>query len=227
MRLRPATEMLEALDDQTHRRFIKTHSPAHTIPLADSLKYITVHRAAPDALVSWGNHRAKMRPEIMQMLNDDAFADGLSPLPLRFEGDYDVLFDEWSQFCSPARHLASWWPLRDESNVLMLHYANLLADLEGEMRCIADYLGLDVDESSWPAVVERCRIASMRNSAREAGRIDGGFEGGANSFFNKGVNGEGTRQLTDAQLERVAAHCADHLDLESRQWLESGRSASS
>jgi aryl sulfotransferase len=223
MRLRPIDELAELLEAQPHRRFIKTHSPADAIPFGASVRHIVVHRHAPDALVSWGNHRATMRPEIMGALNAaSAEADGLPPLPLRFDGDYDALFDEWSRYCSPALHLASWWPLRDRADVLMLHYADLSADLDGEMRRVAAFLDLDIAPDAWPAVVERCRIDSMREAARASGAAELGFEGGADSFFNKGTNGEGRRQLDDELLDRVAEHCAAHLDAEALDWLAHG-----
>lgn len=225
MRLRPIPDLLETLELQLHRRFIKTHSPADTIPIAESAKYVTVHRAAPDALVSWGNHRAKMRPEIMELMNQAAEPDGLSPLPVRFDGDYDLLFEEWSRFCSPALHLASWWPLRSRPNVLMFHYADLLVDLEGEMGRLAEFLEIDVPEASWPDVVSRCRIGAMRESAKQSGSIASGFEGGADSFFNKGTNGEGARQLTAEQMVRIDAHCAANLDPDALRWLAEGRLA--
>lgn len=222
MRLRPIDELAGRLDEQTHRRFIKTHSPANTIPSSESVRYVVVYRHAPDALVSWGNHRTKMRPEIMQILNEAAAPDGLGPLPLKFDGDFDVLFDEWSQYCSPASHLASWWSLRNEPNVLVLHYADLLADLSAEMRRIADFLALDVAEEAWPDVVDRCHIGAMREEARAGGHIELGFEGGADSFFNKGTNGEGARQLSDGLLARVEEHCAEHLESDAIEWLAHG-----
>lgn len=222
MRLRPIDEVAGQLEAQAHRRFIKTHSPAHTIPLAESVRYVVVYRSAPDALVSWGNHRTKMRPEIMQILNDAAAPEGLAPLPLTFDGDFGRLFDEWSRHCSPASHLASWWPLRNEPNVLMLHYADLLADLGAEMRQIADFLALDVPEDAWADVVGRCRIGAMREQARAAGHIDMGFDGGADSFFNTGTNGEGARQLSDDLLVRIGDHCAAHLESDAIDWLAHG-----
>ncbi|MFC5144928.1 sulfotransferase domain-containing protein [Streptomyces aureoversilis] len=36
-----------------------------------------------------------------------------------------------------AVHMLSWWELRHESGVFLLHYQNLLDDLEGQMRHVA------------------------------------------------------------------------------------------
>ena len=50
----------------------------------------------------------------------------------------DELFDQWANDCSSITHLASWWPLRREDFAYFVHYNDLKADLEGEMRQLAD-----------------------------------------------------------------------------------------
>lgn len=221
-RIRPIEGVAEALAGQEHRRFIKTHSPANTIPLDPSVRYVTVYRSAPDALVSWGNHRAKLNPTHVELSNELCAADGIAPIPLQFEGDYDVLFDEWSMYCSPAIHLASWWTYRKEPNVLLLHYADMLADLPHNMRRIAEFLDIDVPEACWPAVVDRCRLDAMREAADRSGRMDQGFDGGARAFFYKGGNGRGTELLSSAQLSRCEQHCSELLADDALVWLPSG-----
>ncbi len=214
--------MLADLAAIDHRRFIKTHSPGGTTPFSPDVSFITVYRDPADALVSWGNHRATMRAPVMAEYNELAAADGLDPLPLQFDGDYDVLFDEWSRYCSPAHHLAGWWPKRHEDNVLMLHYADLYRDMAGEMRRIAAFTDIDVPDLAWDAVIDRCRLDEMRENARETWDLDRGFEGGADAFFNKGGNGRGAQLLRDDQLERVRDHCESLLPPDAVTWLYSG-----
>lgn len=222
MRLWPVESIAEGLADQRHRRFIKTHSPADTIPISDSVRYVTVYRSAPDALVSWGNHRSTMRAEFVSALNDLAAADGVDPIPESFDGDYEVLLQEWVAAWSPAVHLPSWWTLRNEPNVLLVHYTDLFADMPGEMRRVADFLGVHVAEESWDAVLDRCQIGSMREEARTGGHHELGFQGGADSFFHKGGSGRGRQLLTPEQVERCEQHCADLLTRAQLHWLESG-----
>ena len=68
-RRRPIDEVRAELEAQTHRRFIKTHSPGDTTPFSSSVSYLTVHRHPADALASWGNHRVKMHAPIMKSFN--------------------------------------------------------------------------------------------------------------------------------------------------------------
>jgi aryl sulfotransferase len=214
-------ELRTRLEAQDHRRFLKTHTSAAAFPVDTDGRTIVVYRDGRDALVSWGNHRAKMRPEVVEMLNNEAAVDGVAPLPPVWGGDMDQLFDEWVTDCSPIDHLAGWWPLRHEPFVLFVHYNDLSADLAGEMRRIAEFLDLEVAEEQWPSVVGRCRIDSMRSEAASAGLHDLGFVGGAESFFHQGTNGRWRGVLTDAQLSRYDDLVAE-LDADAAEWLERG-----
>ena len=218
----PAIDELRArMEAQDHRRFLKTHSSAPAFPVDADGRTIVVYRDGRDALVSWSNHRATMRPELIQMLNDEAVADAVELLPPVWSGDMDQLFDEWVLDCSPTDHLAGWWPLRHEPFVLFVHYNDLSADLSSEMHRIADFLELDIAAEYWPSVVERCRIDSMRSEAASAGLHDLGFVGGADSFFHQGTNGRWRDVLTESQLARYADMVAE-LPLDAAEWLEHG-----
>ena len=78
-RFTPIDELLAQLDGQEHLRFIKTHSPADCVPIFEECKYVTVYRDGRDALMSWSNHRAEMRPEFIEMLNATGAEEGLRP----------------------------------------------------------------------------------------------------------------------------------------------------
>ena len=106
-----------------------------------------------------------------------------------------------------------------------VHYADLLADLAGEMRRVADFLGIEVPESLWSATVDRCRIDEMRAAAAAAGAgVITRLEGGADSFFHKGTNGRWVGLLSDQQLERYDRHVAEGLPADAAAWLVSGGS---
>ncbi len=217
----PLDDLLAQLDAQEHRRYIKTHSPADCVPIFEECKYITVYRDGRDALMSWANHRGAMRSELVDFLNASALDEGLPPLP-SWDGDMDELFDQWSTDCSPITHLASWWPLRKEGFAFFMHFNDLKADLEGEMRRFAVFLDIEVPENLWPETVKRCGLSVMREEARSNGRVDKVFENGVDAFFHKGTNGRWRDVLTQAQLDRYAALVANELPADAALWLESG-----
>ena len=63
----PADAMHAMLKAQTHRRAMKSHSPADAIPWFPQAKYITVARDGRDAFMSWCNHVERMK--MIDMLN--------------------------------------------------------------------------------------------------------------------------------------------------------------
>ena len=220
-RFAPLDTVLDQLDRQHHRRFIKTHSPADCAPIFEQCRYITVYRDGRDALMSWANHRANMRDDLIESLNASAAREGLRQLPI-WDGDMDELFDQWEMNCSPIEHLASWWPMRGEEFVCFVHYNDLSADLDGEMRRIAEFLEIDVPADLWSETVDRCRLDRMRDEAAQSKRLNMIFEGGAESFFYKGTNGRWRDGLTEAQLERYDDMVADELVTDAAGWLEGG-----
>ena len=50
---------------------------------------------------------------------------------------------------------------------MLVHYADLQADLEGEMRRLAGLLGIAIGENIWPGLVAEARFDRMRERAGE------------------------------------------------------------
>ena len=47
-------------------------------------------------------------------------------------------------------------------NILYVHFGDLLGDTEGEMRRIAGFLDIEIEEDVWPALVADVGIDAMR-----------------------------------------------------------------
>jgi hypothetical protein len=124
----------------------------------------------------------------------------------------------WSVF----RHGASFWAHRDEPNIHLIHYRDLKADREGEMRRIAGLLGIEVAEEGWPELVAAAGFESMKKNAdRTAPDTDLKMWKSNTRFFNKGTSGQWQGTLSAeslALLEEVKARFpADYID-----WLFDG-----
>jgi hypothetical protein len=76
-RFAPIDQVLRALDGQTHRRLIKTHTPADGIPWYPDASYIVVARDGRDAFMSFLNHMRSLRPDVMMALAASAMAEGI------------------------------------------------------------------------------------------------------------------------------------------------------
>ena len=117
----------------------------------------------------------------------------------------------------------SYWAARHDPNVLVVHYADLKADREGEMRRIADFLGITIPESVWPSLVKAAGLDEMRLEARALGGMEFAFKGGADTFFNKGTNGRWQGVFKPEDLAAYDARVKREFEPELARWLERGR----
>jgi aryl sulfotransferase len=104
-----------------------------------------------------------------------------------------------------------------------VHYNDLKFDLSSEMHRIADFLRIDVPDSLWDDMVERCTFESMRENTDKVGPLDLMFEGGAEGFLFKGTNGRWREVLTSDELRRYHERASQCLGTTAVEWLEHGR----
>lgn len=222
--LTPAAEMHEMLAAQPHRRFMKSHTPADGIPWFDTARYIVVARDGRDAFMSLCNHLENFRNDVRESMNAQA-GDGVPHLD-GWDGDIHGFFSKWlAEDDILLHHIASFWAHRHQPNVLLVHFNDLKADLEGEMRRIAGFLQVDIPEERWPALVAACTFESMRARGSQIGPFEMLFEGGAQSFIFKGTNGRWRDVLTPVELAAYERRVAETLSPDAAAWLERGRSA--
>lgn len=227
----PIEDMLQRAHAQTHRRFFKSHLAFDALPFWEDVKYICVGRDTRDVFMSLFNHYSGYTDVMMQMLADgDPVGGPMPPCP----EDPRELWNEWittgnfpwetdgSPYWSHHYHLESFWKFRELPNLLFVHYSDMKSDLETEMRRIAGYLELDIEESRWPALVEGATFESMKAEAKQDNTTDIAFKGGADRFFFKGTNGRWRDVLTDSDLV-LYEEAAAKLDADLRHWLENGR----
>lgn len=216
----PADAMHQMLRAQTHRRAMKSHTPADGIPWFDAARYVTVGRDGRDAFMSWCNHVRRMK--LTELLNQQADEDGVATLPT-FDGvDYSGYFRHWLDNNEFFSVVASYWALRDRSNLLFVHYNDLQHDLAGEMRRVAAFLGIALDAESWPALVERCTFEGMRRADKVIGDFEKGFEGGIEGFLYKGTNGRWRDVLSADDVAAYQQKVAETLPPEAARWVEGG-----
>ena len=116
-------------------------------------------------------------------------------------------------------HYSDAWARRREPNIVLLHYADLSADLDREMRQLAHRLGIPVPDSAWPGLVEAATFASMRAAAEKI-TGPGQILNSATAFFRRGVSGAGSELLTAGELEHYYARAAELAPAEMLHWLQ-------
>jgi aryl sulfotransferase len=218
-------EARAAVAAQTHRRVLKTHLPVDALVMSPNAKYLYVARDGRDVVWSLYNHHAGFAPHAYDMFNGPGLVGEPLPQP---DPDIRRYFRTWLErdgypFWSFWENTASWWAIRDLPNVRLVHFNRLKADLESEMRAIAAFLEIDLPEAKWPTAVEHCSFPYMKAHSELYAPL-GGFpwEGGGETFINKGVNGRWKDLLSPAESRTYEQLAVEKLGPECARWLATG-----
>jgi aryl sulfotransferase len=226
MRPFPIEEVIEQVEAQTHRRFMKSHLPADALSISPKAKYIFLARDGKDVAWSWYNHLKGMSDEIYDMCNNAPGRQG--PPIARPTCDVREFFHEWLDEdglhdWSYFDHIQSWWDIRNTPNVKLFHFNNLKADLSGEMRRMAEFLEIEIDEERWPELVEHCTFDYMKANADDLmPSFADAFEGGFKTFIFKGTNKRWAEVLTPEEIEKYDSIANSKLTPDCAHWHATG-----
>ena len=216
---------LARAEAQTHRRYLKSHLPLDALVYAPTAKYICVGRDIRDAYWSWHNHHMSFNEGVLAYLSS-LYPDQppyTYPNPDTRLAFFDWLANDGYPNWSFWDYSQGWFDVRLLPNLKIVHFADLLADLPGQIRQIAAFLDIEIDPKTWPDVLEHCSFDYMRRLAisREGMRVI--FKQGGASFINKGTNGRWRDVLTAEDNARVDAIVAEHLTPDCAHWLATGQ----
>lgn len=226
LRIPSKAERLAMIEAQTHRRFLKSHLPVDTIRFDPRARYLYCARDGRDVVWSYHNHHLNANALWYELVNETPGRVG-PPVP---PADPDIrrYFRTWldgdgAPFWPFWENVRSWWAVRDQPNVLMLHHAALKHDLPGQIRRIADFLEIDIPTARWNAIVEHCGFAFMKRNAERAAPLGGVcWDGGAGTFIHKGVNGRWQTVLSAQDIADYEARALAELGPECARWLADG-----
>ena len=226
LRVPPPEIKLPLMEAQTHRRFMKTHLPVDALVYSPQAKYIYIGRDGRDVLWSMYHHHANA---------NDAFYDALNETPGlvgeklgRVTTDVKTYFNTWIEkdgypFWSFWENVSGWWAIRHLPNILVVHFENLKRDMPGEIRRIAAFLDIPIDETRWPAILEHCSFDYMKKNADKSAPLGGAlWEGGASTFINKGTNGRWRDALSAEESAAYEALAREKLGDVCARWLMTG-----
>lgn len=216
---RPRDEVYASLDAQKHRRIIKSHLSLGELPVDPQATYFMTGRHPLDVELS-AYHHNRLRAKF------DKTGRGAWSGP---ESPHAALLDLFDVRSSARRdhladmltHMTAAWARRDDPNLVFVHYDDLSADLEGEMRRIADRLAITVPDDTMPSLVKAATFDQMRANA-DLFAPPGLHLEDPTSFFRSGISGTGRTLLTDAELARYHARAAQLAPPDLLQWLHRG-----
>ena len=227
--------LFDRLEQQEHRRCVKSHLPLDGLPYFSQVQYIVVNRDPRDVFMSLWNHYSHLTSESFQA-NDDTPGRVGEPFP-RCPPDLRAFWRNWSTrgwfpwesegypFWANLRHAHSWWNYRHLTNILFVHYHDLLENLPREVRRVATYLGIPVTPDLVEKVADRVHFRAMKRDASTIlPHFENLFVGGSQSFIHKGTNGRWHEALTCEDLELYRSAAARELTPDCAEWLERGSS---
>ncbi len=236
---RQLAEVTAALAAQTHRRFIKTHTPLDGLPLHPDVTYLVVGRDPRDVAISYEHHAANMDIEYFLKLRAAAVGnEDLAELPQRPAPSEDPVerfqaFVAGETHAMPAtlasvlHHLDTGWQRRRGANVALFHYADLQADLAGELLRLARVLGVPCSPERARELAPEASLARMRERAADvAPNASRGTWKDVRAFFRTGGTGEWRARVSAADLAAYEARVAQLVGPDLAAWAHGGRLAS-
>jgi hypothetical protein len=195
---------------------VKSHTPLDGIPLDPRATYIVVARHPLDMAVSLYHQGDNLdRGRISELTGQPEPAASTAPRPPLHEWllgwiDLDLApRDGLDLLRGVLWHLSDAWARRHEPNVVLVHYDDLLADLDGEMHRLADRLDIAVPSPAWPDLVRAASFDAVRSQAEVVAPDPAGVLKDRAKFFRRGTSGAGREILSHAEfahyLHRAAA----------------------
>ncbi len=224
-------DLISLVEQQTHRRFLKSHLPADGLPFDERVKYVVVARDARDVFMSLVNHWSNYTDMIYQVMNTDNVGDDF---PV-WGGEVRDRWREWISrgwfelesegypYWSNLYHTATFWPHRNLPNVLLVHYNDLQADLPGQIERLGEFLDIEVAPDVAQKIAAAAHIDEMRaNATRDGDPLAAAFKGGSQAFFFKGTNGRWKDVLSADDIALYDAAKRRVLEPAAVNWLERG-----
>jgi aryl sulfotransferase len=213
----PIEEYLQQVEAQTHRRYLKTHTPFDGIPYHSDCTYLVILRDPRDAYLSGLDHRANMRDQALAANSfPTAFSDWLNRV--REPGT-------WDRECldSMVHFFKTYWQYRQLSNVHLFHYSDMKRDLAGAIASMAAACGITLSDAQLRAYAEAATFGAMKQAAEQFAPMTGtGLWKAEQDFFARGRSGEWKEKLSAAELAAFDARLAQLLPPYEAAWLVNG-----
>jgi Sulfotransferase domain len=178
-------------------RIIKTHLPQTLVPYSPEAHYIAMVRDPKDVIVS-GYHFYRsmgygpLMPSVRHWVE----------LNLEHLG---LLWGSW------AEHVAGFWRVRHEPNVLFLTYEQFSANLGAGIRQIAHFMGVELSAAQFEAVLRASTFEGMRKTRDkfDTGRLVPWAK--EHSMLRSGKVGRSAELLSPRLRQRIDDHCRAEL----------------
>jgi aryl sulfotransferase len=95
--------------------------------------------------------------------------------------------------------------------------------MPAEIRSLAEFLDIPINEDQWDDILLHCSFDYMKANATKSVPLGGAFwDGGAETFIHKGVNGRWLDVLSEQEALRYEQRATEELGDECAHWLQTG-----
>lgn len=219
-------EKLDIINNQSHRRFIKTHLSSDTLVFSPKAKYIYVGRNAPDIVWSLYNWLKKFRKgsfAIKATVKERVGPPLKRPTVDFYEFWKKWLYEDGYPMWPFWNNVRSWWNIRNLPFVKLIHFNSLKEDLERVILEIAEFLEIPVTPEQMERLMEYCSYEWMKkNPTKTTPEGSDTLVGGAGTFYLNGKNGQWSDYLGIKDITEYKEYAIVELGNECANWLFSG-----
>lgn len=217
---RDPAQVAAALEAQTGRRVIKTHTPADGFPVWERVHVVAVYRHPLDVFISLRQHGMNMNNRPDHPMRRPVAESLAAYLEASFEPDN---IDRDSLALLVEHHARTVLSGRVPALTVM-HYADMVADHANTVARLAEAVGVKADAERVAQVVAATGFAAMKARAADyAPEAGTGFWQEDRAFFNRGGTGNWAAVLGEDQIAQYQARLRALVpDAGLRRWLEAG-----
>lgn len=187
------SDVLAEYEARPDPRIFKTHCTYEQTPGVDTARFILTSRDPRDCCISFYHHKMDMTDEAKTRMG------------ITDPENFDHFLDSWLKYESWYRNVSSWWPHRNDRNVLWLRYEDLKHDLNAGLNKILTFLNWQITDEQRKRILILCSFEWMKANtirfARQGSTDKAIFKPGG--FIRKGQVGDGKTVLTPEQELRI------------------------
>ncbi|XP_064390364.1 sulfotransferase 1C4-like [Halichondria panicea] len=182
-------------------RTFKSHMPYELmpcgIPNTTPCKYIYVTRNPKDVAVSLYFHYQRSHALPDKKIDWNLF--------------YCNFLNGNVEFGNFLDHVLSWWPHRNDANVLFLKFEDMKRDLRAVVARIAHFIGADISDEIVAKVADKSTFKAMKANAAANYSWSKTDNPGTTDFMRKGEVGDWENYFTAEQSEEMDKVCREKL----------------
>lgn len=215
----PMEQVARALDAQTGRRVVKTHTPADGFPVWGGVTVIAVYRHPLDMFFSLRKHTANRT----NAPSEDPTGWPLAPSFHAFVHDPMIPEDlGQDNLESMTLHFSRTVQSGRLPDLKLFHYADMIRDPRRAVQNLARAIGIDADDALIDRVTQAASFGAMKAKAADFAPVGGsGFWKSDANFFDSASSRKWEGILSDDDLAQYRQRLAELLpDAASREFIE-------